>query len=207
MDNWDTTLLTWRTQDDERRDAAPFIIEDLRSWFDTHLAAWADRWYGKILVAADSTVTVNIWFTAAPFSGSHWIATTPASFSQGRVLFLTGSLQALHCACAHCLLEYSDHHWHASEELFALWLAEIDTVVTQQQWAPVPALATAQPRLRVGHWPPARRLAQGFALGAAISTLVTFLPLLFAPHGGIPLRVMVGSLSVLVFSLPWALWP
>ena len=206
MDNWDTTLLTLRNQDEERRDTAPLILEELQCWFETHLTPWADRWFGKILASADSTVTVNIWLTATPFSGSHWISTTPASFSLGRVLFLTGSLQVLRCASAHCLLEYSDHHWHASEELLALWMAEIDTVATQQQWAPVPSLA-AHPRLRPGHWPPARRIAQGFALGAGMSMLVTFLPLLFAAHGEIPLRSMIGSLSVLVFSLPWALWP
>jgi len=64
MDDWDMQLLTRRNQDEERRDTTPLILEELRCWFETHLTPWADRWYGKILVSADFTVTVNIWLTA-----------------------------------------------------------------------------------------------------------------------------------------------
>ncbi|POB12193.1 hypothetical protein [Sulfobacillus sp. hq2] len=209
MDFWDTTLWTLRSHDETQREMAPLMIDALQTWLDIQLAAWADRWYGHILVSDTFAVTVHIWFTATPFVGSHWFVNTPSPCRSCVPAFsLTGTLPVLRGASMDVRLTYAHDRWQASEALLTTWMATLEALVARQRWAPAPSLRPPRrPVTRlIGAPSPSwiRRLAQGVALYGMVRLVFWFFTLPTPPSFTLP-----ESFSVLVFAaaVPWVFLP
>ncbi len=201
MRDWNTTLIALRNQDEEWRDNAPLILDDLKLWLETHMTPWADRWFGQVLISGPNVV-VCIWLTEHPFPSSPWVTTGPSSPTLGRVLYLKGSLLSLQDSSDQQALRYDNNQWQASDALLTLWMDNITDVVRKQHWAPPPTtsspigLARQRPL-----W--TRRLAQGLG----IITTLDFFDLLLLSHPYFPAGVLFSDLIIIFSSFLWAFWP